>query len=130
MSNGDVFSVYIDTIPFRRRCLKISETEFLDFVTREIVVNVNAIKQEYGGGYDAMRHVDLSFYKIDYIIFKRINDIHPGEEFLYLRNPKTEYLKINPIEDKWGNNFVAVNDGYLIELDDFSEEEDFITRNF
>lgn len=56
----------------------------------------------------------------------KYTELKAGDKFKFALNEVKSYIKIEPIEDKWGNVFVAVetNLGGVLEIEDFSPEDE------
>ncbi len=51
-------------------------------------------------------------------------DLNVGDNFKFVDNQQRTYKKITPVEDKWGNLFMAVSEhGSLLEVKDFLDSD-------
>lgn len=119
---GDVFSIRFDIYPYADECVKITDKEYYDFNHKEIKEYKDHI------GYERT-YVSLDIYSYNCNLIEDLEKIKIGKKFFSFEKAMEWYFKIEPIGDKWGNLFVAVNDiGQLLTLEDLKHKKYIVGR--
>lgn len=120
---GDVFSIKFDVFPYADECVKINDQQYYDFNHKEIREYKDHM--EYQGTY-----VSLDVFPYNCNLVEDFEKIEIGKRFFSFEDEVMEqYLKIDSVDDKWGNLFVAVNSyGHLLTLEDMENKKYIVGR--